>query len=74
MRRHVLRLIGVAYLSGCAGGDSEVVCPQMRPYSPEVQSKAADELDALPEGSVILVFMGDYAVMREELRAGGCGV
>jgi hypothetical protein len=37
-----------------------------------VQSQAADELDALPANSVLPVFIGDYAVMREELRAGGC--
>ena len=71
MQDHVLLLIGAVCLSGCAQVVSEA-CPQIRTYSPEVQSQAADELDALPANSVLPVFIGDYAVMREELRAGGC--
>jgi uncharacterized protein YceK len=72
MQGHVLLLIGAVCLSGCAQAVSEA-CPQMKTYSPKVQTQAADELDALPQGSVLPVFIGDYAVMREELRAGGCG-
>jgi len=71
MRAHVLLLIGTVYLGGCATVVSEA-CPQIRTYSPEVQARAADELEALPENSVLPTFIGDYAVMREELRAGGC--
>ncbi len=71
MRGPVLLLIGAAFLTGCAQVVSEA-CPQIRTYSTEVQARAADELDALPADSVLPIFIGDYAVMREELRAGGC--
>jgi hypothetical protein len=71
MQGHVLLLIGAVCLSGCVRPVSEA-CPQIRTYSPAVQSQAADELDALPADSVLPVFIGDYAVMREALRAGGC--
>ena len=67
-----LLLIGAVCLSGCAQVVSEA-CPQVKTYSPEVQTQAGDELDALPLGSVLPVLIGDYAVMREELRAGDCG-
>ena len=71
MQGHALLLIGTVCLSGCDQVVSEA-CPQIKTYSLEVQIQAADELDALSEGSVLPVFVGDYAVMREELRAGGC--
>lgn len=39
-------------------------------YTPEVQIEAANELDALPDGSVIAnVFMPDYGRMRAGVRA-----
>lgn len=71
MQVHVFLLIGAALLSGCGTVVSEG-CPRIPTYSPDVQTQAADELEALPAGSVLPVFIGDYAVMREELRAGGC--
>lgn len=71
MQAKMLPLIGAVCLSGCAPVVSEG-CPTIRAYTPEVQSQAADEIDALPVGSVLSVLVADYAVMREELRAGGC--
>lgn len=44
--------------------------PSVKEYSRAVQAQAADELEALPEGSVLPVLIGDYAVLREQLRAG----
>lgn len=39
-------------------------------YSPELQLEAANELDALPDGSVLAnVFMPDYGQMRAGVRA-----
>jgi hypothetical protein len=38
-------------------------------YSREVQARAAEELALLPEGSVVVEMMGDYAVLREQVRA-----
>jgi len=47
------------------------VLPSVKEYSRAVQAQAADELEALPEGSVLPVLIGDYAVLRAQLRAGG---
>jgi hypothetical protein len=38
-------------------------------YSREVQAQAAAELALLSEGSVVVEMMGDYAVMRDQVRA-----
>jgi hypothetical protein len=39
-------------------------------YSRAFQARAAEELDLLPEGSVVVEMLSDYAVMREQAR--GC--
>lgn len=58
------------FLSCCAPAPSNIACPNLPVYSPEVQTKAADELDAMPEDSVIAnVFMPDYGSMRAAVRA-----
>ncbi|MEP1746477.1 hypothetical protein [Ascidiaceihabitans sp.] len=62
-------LIAVLSLAACATVVSDAV-PQIKEYSPEVQAQAADELEALPEGSVLPMLIADYAVLREQLRAG----
>ena len=58
--------------SGCAGGgsdlDGHVLCPPVMEYTPELQARAADELDLLPEGSAIAQMLMDYAVMQEQTR------
>nr|WP_234219804.1 hypothetical protein [Ruegeria pomeroyi] len=63
----------VSLLSGCVAGgfDSEGygVCPPVVEYSREEQERAAEELDRLPEGAVIVEMLSDYAVMREQARA-----
>ena len=41
----------------------------MQSYSQEDLERAADELEALPEGSVIARMIADYAVLRAKLRA-----
>jgi hypothetical protein len=40
-------------------------------YSREVQARAAEEFVRMPEGSVVVEMMADYAVMRDQARA--CG-
>ena len=56
--------------SSCAAGISDS-CPPVVPYDPATQAKAADELKALPVGSVLGRMMVDYGIMRAEARA--CG-
>jgi len=68
MLRLLLVLIGPALLSACATVVSDT-CPTLFDYSEAEQARAADELDALPEGSVIARLVGDYGVVRNEIRA-----
>ena len=46
-----------------------VPCPQIAQYSPELRNKAAQELDLLPVGSALEVFLSDYETLRDDLRA-----
>lgn len=39
-------------------------------YSGEFQARTAEELGNLPDGSAILEMISDYAVMRDQARAG----
>jgi hypothetical protein len=38
-------------------------------YSEAEQAQVADEVAALPEGAVIVDWLADYAVLREQVRA-----
>jgi hypothetical protein len=44
------------------------VCSAIVPYTAEQQIQAADELSALPAGSILPRFMTDYGVLRAKLR------
>ena len=68
MLRLTLALIGLACLSACATVVSDT-CPTLFDYSEAEQARAADELDALPEGSALERLVGDYGVVRNEIRA-----
>ena len=74
-RRLAVPVIAMSLLTACATAGSEgragLVCPPVVEYSREFQARAADELEALPEGSAIARMLSDYAVMREQARA--CG-
>ncbi len=66
-------VIVTSLLSACATVGSERVtgvCPPVVEYDPGVQERAAKEVQALPEGSVLNEMLSDYAVMREQAR--GC--
>jgi len=38
-------------------------------YTAADQAQAADEVETLPEGAVIVRMLGDYAVLRDQARA-----
>ena len=61
------------WLTGCAMGSSETraPCSPVVEYSAADQARAADEVEALPEGAVIVRMLSDYAVLRDQARA--CG-
>ena len=65
--------IATSLLTGCAtvGSERRVVtlCPPVVEYSRSQQQKAADEIALLPEGAVLIGWMADYSVMRDQARA-----
>lgn len=56
-------------VTGCAATAPVAICPAIVEYDAQTQSQAADELDALPAGSVLPRFMQDYRDLRAKLRA-----
>ena len=68
----LLTALAIAGISatGCATVSSETrPCVPIVSYSQDFLDRAADELDALPEGSAIEDMIADYSVMREQARA-----
>lgn len=51
------------------GSDTRAPCPPVVDYAAADQARAADEIEALMEGAVIVRMLGDYAVLREQVRA-----
>lgn len=64
-------MIAMLWLTGCAmgGSDAHAPCPPVVEYSTSNQARAADEVEELPEGAVIIRMLGDYAVLRDQARA-----
>lgn len=72
-RQLAVLAIVTSLLSGCATVSSDelgsVSCPPVVEYSREVQTRAAEELELLPERSVVAEMIADYGVMRDQARA-----
>ncbi|RDD69917.1 hypothetical protein DVR11_19345 [Paracoccus versutus] len=72
-RQLAVLVIAAISLTACATATSEprtaTVCPPVVEYSQELQARAADELDLLPDGSAIAEMLSDYSVMRDQARA-----
>jgi len=64
-------MIVTLWLTGCAmgGSESRAPCPPVVEYTSADQARAADEVDSLPEGAVIVRMLGDYAVLRDQALA-----
>jgi hypothetical protein len=64
-------LIAVLWLTGCAtaGFDTRAPCPPVVDYTAADQARAANEVEALSEGAVVVRMLSDYAVMRDQARA-----
>lgn len=68
---HLYSLLLFLSLPGCARETSETkaACPSLPVYSKEILDGAADEIDALPDGSVLgNIMMPDYGKMRAGVR------
>ena len=63
-------LIAMLWLSACVmdGSDTRAPCPLVVEYSAADQTRAAVEVEALPESAVIVRMLGDYAVLRDQAR------
>ena len=62
----------MTFLTGCAevGFDGRhSACPLVVEYSEAEQARVAAEVAALPEGAVIVSWLADYAVLRDQARA-----
>lgn len=59
------------WLTGCAtvGSNTRAPCPPLVEYTSAEQARAADEVEDLPEGAVIVRMLGDYAALRDQTRA-----
>ncbi len=59
------------WLSACAmaGSEARAPCPPVVAYTRAEQARAADEVEALPEGAVIVRMLSDYAVLRDQARS-----
>ena len=63
--------IVTSLLSACATVSSEPVdgvCPAVVEYSRDEQHRAAAEIEALPEGAVIVDWLANYAVLRDQAQ------
>ena len=58
-------------LAACArvGSEVQMACPPVVEYSRADQGQLANELASLPEGALIVDWLADYAVLREQVRA-----
>lgn len=52
-----------------AGSETRAPCPPVVEYTSTEEARAADEVEALPEGAVIVRMLSDYAVLRDQARA-----
>ena len=60
------------FLTGCEGVGFDTTvkpCPPVVEYSEAEEARVAAEVAALPEGAVIVSWLADYAVLRDQARA-----
>lgn len=57
-------------LSACGmdGSETQESCPPIVDYTMVEQARAADEVEALPDGLITIRMLGDYAVLRDQAR------
>ena len=70
--RHLPSIALMALLGACAPAGSEPACFALVPYDARSQQRAAEELAALPDGSVLARMIDDYGDLRARIR-GACG-
>jgi len=64
--------IATIFLTACAGASSDTVpsaCLPVADYGRAEQARVAEEVAALQEGALIVSWLADYAVLRDQARA-----
>jgi hypothetical protein len=46
----------------------QIVCPRINEYDAKTQDRALAEYSALPAGSALRLFIGDYKQLRDQIR------
>jgi hypothetical protein len=62
----------MSWLTGCATVGSDIppsACPPVVEYSRAEQMSVAAEVAALPDGAMIVGWLADYAVLRDQAHA-----
>jgi len=69
--RLTLLALALNLLTACetASSNPACVCPPIKEYSREHQEKLATEVKTIPEGSLIIEALRDYAMLRSVLMA-----
>ena len=59
------------WLTACAMGgfEGQAPCPPVVDYSVADQARTATEVEALPDGAMVVQMLSDYAVLRDQARA-----
>lgn len=71
MQPQIALVAAMTFLTACVGVGSETphsACPPVVEYSRPEQARVAEEIAALPEGALIVEWLADYAVLREQAR------
>jgi len=72
-RPHSALATATIFLTACAGVGFEAgglsACPPVVEYSREEQARVAKEVAVVPEDAVIVGWLADYAVLRDQARA-----
>ena len=71
MRPQIALVAAMTFLTACAKVGSETpnsACPPVVEYSPAERARVAKEIATLPEGALIIEWLADYAVLRDQAR------
>lgn len=71
MQPRTVLAAGTILLTGCAEASFEgsaSACPPVVEYNREEQARVAEEVAALPEGALIIGWLADYAVLRDQVK------
>ena len=68
----LLVLLTTPLLTACEMENSsvvvQIVCPRINEYDVKTQDRALAEYNALPAGSALRLFIGDYKQLRDQIR------